>query len=99
MADYKITSEEAFNVTARVYRGKGFTKDFLYLRGIRDALNHFKKHEIKNLLIGKTSFEFFDIINELISRNIVIPPKYLPLSLSMQTANNPILDYLISSIR
>lgn len=43
--DYQITPEEAFKVIARVYRGGGFTKDFLYLRGIRDAVNQYHKHD------------------------------------------------------
>jgi uncharacterized protein (TIGR02421 family) len=97
--DYQVTPDEAFKVIARIYRGGGFTKDFLYLRGIRDALHYLQKHDIKNLLIGKTSFQFLDVINELVSRNIVIPPKHLPRSFAMEKKNNPILDYLIGSIR
>ncbi len=97
--DYQVPPEQAFNVTVRVYRGGGFTKDFLYLRGIRDALSYYQKPQSKNLFIGKTSFQFLGIINELISRNIVTAPKYLPLSLSMPKIDNPILDYLLRSIR
>jgi uncharacterized protein (TIGR02421 family) len=97
--DYQVTPDDAFKVITRVYRGGGFTKDFLYLRGIRDAVNQFQKHDINNLFIGKTSFKFFDVINELVSRKIVMPPKYLPRSLSMNKMDNPILNYIICSIR
>ncbi len=46
-----------------------------------------------------TLMDFFGILNELISRQIVTSPKYMPVSFSMKRKEHPILDYLISSIR
>ncbi|MDC2890717.1 DUF1704 domain-containing protein [Psychrosphaera sp. G1-22] len=36
--DYDLGQEQAFTITTRVYRGGGFTKDHLYLRGFIDIV-------------------------------------------------------------
>ncbi len=97
--NYQLDREKAFNITARVYRGGGFTKDFLYLRGLRDAYHLYQNQGLDGLFIGKTSFEYLDLINELITRKILHPPKYLPRSFSDVKADNMIMNYIISSIR
>ncbi|MDH5258331.1 MAG: flavohemoglobin expression-modulating QEGLA motif protein, partial [Gammaproteobacteria bacterium] len=36
--DYNVSVDEAFSLTTRVFRGGGFTKDYLYLSGFRDLV-------------------------------------------------------------
>lgn len=99
LESYQLDREKAFNITARVYRGGGFTKDFLYLRGLRDAYHLYQNQALDGLFIGKTSFEYLDLINELITRKILHPPKYLPHCFSEVKADDTIMNYIISSIR
>ncbi len=101
MDDYGLNQNEAFKITARVYRGGGFTKDFLYLRGLRMALQKFKTCDISPLFIGKTSFEYFDVINELVQRKMIKPPNLLPQFMSTKKVYHPdkILEYLLETIR
>lgn len=95
--DYDIDRDEAFRLTARVYRAGGFTKDYLYLRGIRDALKLYKKTSLNALYIGKTGFNYLKTINEMIERRMVDKPKYLPMYLieNDNIKRSPILDYLM----
>lgn len=98
--DFNIDREEAFQITARVFRGGGFTKDFLYLRGLRDALRLYESHDLHCLFIGKTSFDYMDVISEMIERKMASKPNFLPqfLKSNSKFIPNPILDYLINSV-
>ncbi len=101
MNDYGLKDNDAFKLTTRVYRGGGFTKDFLYLKGLRDVLKIYREKDINTLFIGKTSFKYLNVIDELIERQIATKPAYLPTFMQKNVAykSNAILDYLITSIR
>ena len=95
---YNVDQSDAFNITARVYRGGGFTKDYLYLSGFRDIFRLFnnKKEELSSLLIGKTSVEFLPVISELISRGQLEMPRHQPLSFKSKTKKeNASLEYIL----
>ena len=98
--DFNLGREEAFKITARSYRGGGFTKDFCYLRGLLDALRLYNKENLDSLFIGKTSLKYFNVINEMIERKMVSRPRFLPLFLQdgQRYQGNQILDYLIHSV-
>ncbi len=100
MNDFGLDQDTAFKITARVYRGGGFTKDYLYLRGLKESLNVYKQQNIDALFIGKTSFDYLNVLNELMTRKIIAPPKYLPYFMQQQNKYkpNPILDYLVATI-
>jgi uncharacterized protein (TIGR02421 family) len=79
---YHFKPEEAFFMTTRVYRGGGFTKDAIYLRGFLSVIFYLKKgNPLEPLLIGKIRKNYLPVVNELISREILKPvsikPRYL----------------------
>lgn len=79
---YHFEPMPAFNITMRVYRGGGLTKDAVYLKGLLNIIEYIKKgNDIKPLLIGKIRQDYLPVINELIHRDILkdipIVPKYL----------------------
>lgn len=80
--EYKFSEETAFNVTMRVHRGGGLTKDAVYLRGLVHLLHYLKEgNELEPLLIGKIRQEYIPIVQELIYRQVLRPvpirPRYL----------------------
>jgi uncharacterized protein (TIGR02421 family) len=80
--DYNFDDDTAFNVTMRVHRGGGLTKDAVYLRGLVHLLHYLKDgNALEPLLIGKIRQEYIPIIQELIYRNVLLPvpirPRYL----------------------
>lgn len=95
---YQLNSEKAFAITTRVFRGGGFTKDYLYLSGLKNALRLSKSSDLTPLLIGKTAFEFLPLLQELIDREIVRAPRFTPNAFVHKAHREPIVDYLISSI-
>ena len=75
---YKVKDDLAFTITARAYRGGGYTKDYLYLQGFHQMLNAYETDEnFNNLLCGKTSYEYLPLITRLIDKEYLIAPKYI----------------------
>jgi uncharacterized protein (TIGR02421 family) len=72
----------AFNLTLRVYRSGGLTKDALYLKGLCQVLEYLGKGgELDPLFVGKIAVDHIPIIRELQWRNVLHPaplrPRYL----------------------
>lgn len=94
-----MNEEESFYLTSRIFRGGGFTKDYLYLTGFRDILKIYNENgDLRNLLIGKTSVEFLDVINEMIDRGIFMPPTYQTKSLITPVKPQPVIKYVIDGL-
>lgn len=94
-----VTEEQAYYICVRIYRGGGFTKDYLYLSGFIDILErHKKKEKLDYLLIGKTSVKYISTIKEMIERRVLLPPKFKTKSYINPVENNQILDYILSCI-
>ncbi len=79
---YRFDDETAFDITMRVHRGGGLTKDAVYLRGLVHLLDYLRQgHELDSLLIGKIRQDYIPIVQELIYRNVLQPipirPRYL----------------------
>jgi uncharacterized protein (TIGR02421 family) len=74
-----VCAKTAFLTTLRVYRGGGLTKDYLYLRGLRDLLEYLRQgHDLEPLYVGKISLEHVSLVQELRRRGLVQPPALLP---------------------
>lgn len=98
--EYGQSENLAFNLTLRVFRGGGLTKDYLYLRGFSEVLHSYQQRSLSSLFSGKTSLEFIDLLDELIERNIFLPPRLLTEPFATPKGfETGILDYLISGLR
>lgn len=80
--EYKFDDETAWDITMRVHRGGGLTKDAVYLRGLVHLLSYLKEgNELEPLLIGKIRQDYIPIVQELIYRQVLRPmplkPRYL----------------------
>ncbi len=96
---YNLDKEEAFSMTTRVFRGGGFTKDFVYLSGLSQIIGLYESRSLSPLMIGKTSLEFLGSIENLTERGLLLPPKYLPKSFThSEKPKDPVLNYLIKGI-
>jgi len=97
--EHGMTVDDAFKLSVRVHRGGGFTKDYLYLNGVSQALSLYEQGDITNLYVGKTGFAYLPIINEMIDRQLVKAPIHSPVWLTAPKASSPVLDYLMHCIR
>ncbi len=69
----------AFSIAMRVYRGGGYTKDVVYLRGLAQLLDYLGKGgEIDLLLLGKVNLEHAHLVEELRWRKVLKPGPLRP---------------------
>jgi uncharacterized protein (TIGR02421 family) len=98
MNEFNLDENAAFTLTTRVYRSGGFTKDYLYLKGFRDILSLAKQGSIDNLLVGKTGLLDFNIVSELVERDMIVKPKPL-FDLTYKSSGDKVLDFVVNSIK
>ena len=99
---HNVPTNDAYTIVTRIFRGGGFTKDYLYLSGFEKILKLWKSDtSLTPLLVGKTSVEFYGTINEMIERELILRPKYTTKSFEQPVdyENNEIYDYIISGIK
>jgi uncharacterized protein (TIGR02421 family) len=87
--EYGFNERTAFNISMRVYRGGGYTKDAVYLRGLTQLLEYLGNGgDYELLFVGKVALEFLPFIEELKWRRIIKPatlrPRYLDKPEAMQ---------------
>ncbi len=100
--ELEMDVDEAYYLTVRIFRGGGFTKDHLYLRGLRELFRFWDDgNDLTPLLIGKTSLEWYGTILEMMERGILKKPQWITEAFAQPNteANNPIYDYIIRGIR
>ncbi|MES2460506.1 MAG: flavohemoglobin expression-modulating QEGLA motif protein [Armatimonadota bacterium] len=74
-----FTPRTAFNITMRVFRGGGLTKDAVYLRGLLFVLRYLRAgNDTEALWIGKVGAEHLPMIEELRWREVLHPPPLRP---------------------
>lgn len=82
--EFEFTQRAAYTVTMRVYRGGGFTKDAVYLRGLVEILDYLGQGgTLDPLFVGKIASEHIRFVRELLHRKVILPaalqPRYLQL--------------------
>ena len=99
-SQYKLNRDKAFIITLRVHRGGGFTKDHLYLRGIRNVYKYAKAgNDLGVLLTGKVSQEYISSIKKLQELGLAIAPTYYTDAFINNDNTNPNLDFILKSLK
>ena len=97
---HHVNPDKLFYLVTRVYRGRGFTKDFLYLRGFRKLLELIEKGtNLNNLFLGKTNHHYLPILNELVDRGILQRPTFKSQAFENPSPIEPILKYLTDCLK
>ena len=100
--NYKMEVNKAYNLVTRVYRGGGFTKDYLYLNGFSKLLKFWHDdNDLTPLLVGKTSISFYNTIVEMIDRKLIEKPQFITKSFEKPRTelNNELFDYILSGLK
>ena len=97
-----MDQDDAFSVVTRIFRGGGFTKDYLYLSGFVKILRMWENDsDLEPLLVGKTSLDFYHTISEMIQREMVQKPTYVTNSFTnpQVNKNDEIYKYILSGLK
>ena len=98
--EHQVNEDKLYYLVTRVYRGGGFTKDFLYLKGFKRVLDMQDRGvKLDNLFLGKTTHTHLTILNELVDRKILNPPTYRCHAFEHPQEMGPILKYLTNSLK
>ncbi|GLT17046.1 hypothetical protein GCM10007938_08230 [Vibrio zhanjiangensis] len=98
--EYGVDDNLAFTITARVYRGGGFTKDYLYLKGFHEVLNTYEKEDdFMSLLCGKTALIHLPEIKRLVDKGIFVPPVKITPSFRAPIQNDEIRRFITHAIK
>ena len=97
---YKLNRDAAYNITLRAHRGGGFTKDRLYLSGLRKIYQRYLKEEPMDILLsGKVSMDFEHQIGYLQKLGLAIKVPHTSLSFKEKRNTNPTLDFILNNLK
>ena len=97
---YDLDKERAFHITARVHRGGGFTKDYLYLTGLVKIVDMYrKKDDFSPLLSGKVTLEYLDHIQYLMELGYAKPAIHITDSFAANKNTNPTVDFILNNLK
>lgn len=97
---YDLDRENAFYITLRAHRGGGFTKDYLYLSGLKKIYDYYHSgKDLSLLLTGKVSLEYADEIQSLIDKGYAVTPKHITDSYAENKNTNRKVDFILRSLK
>lgn len=97
---YDLDRESAFYITLRAHRGGGFTKDYLYLSGLKKIYDYYHSgKDLSLLLTGKVSLEYADEIQALINKGYAVAPKHITDAFAENKNTNRKVDFILRSLK
>lgn len=97
---HKLNREKAFAITLRVHRGGGFTKDHLYLRGLRNIYKYAQAGgDLGLLLTGKVCMSYIPTIKKLQNLGLAMPPKYFTDAYESNDNTNENFEFILQGLK
>ena len=97
---YDLNREDSFYISVRVHRGGGFTKDYLYLSGLKKIYNYYKEgKDLSLLLTGKVCLDYCDEIKYLMKKNYAVEPKHYTQSFNKNSNTNKTIDFILENLK
>jgi len=98
--NYNLGKNKAFAITLRVHRGGGFTKDYLYLTGLKKIYDYHKEGRNLNLLLtGKVAIEYALQIAYMIDNKYAKPAKYITDSYLINKNESDKIAFILKSLK
>jgi len=97
---YKLNRNDAFSITLRAHRGGGFTKDRLYLSGLKKVYRRYKSNESMDILLtGKVALNNVDQIKYLQDLGLAQPISFNNLAFTEKLSTNATLDFILNNLK
>lgn len=98
--NYDLNREDAFYITVRAHRGGGFTKDYLYLSGLKKVYNYYKSGKDMGLLLtGKVCLDYCKEIQYLLDNGYAVKPKHFTQSFEENSNTNKTVDFILENLK
>jgi len=96
---YKLNRNDAFTITLRAHRGGGFTKDRLYLSGLKKIYKRYTEGASMDLLLcGKVSLAYEEQIKYLQSLGLAKAITYHNDAFKVKDNTNKTLDFILNNL-
>lgn len=97
---YKLNREEAYSITLRAHRGGGFTKDHLYLTGLKKIYHHFQSEKnLDTLLTGKVTLEHLPLIKKWQQEGLATNIVYENFAFQQNNNTNQKLEFILQNLK
>lgn len=97
---YKLDRDSAYNITVRVHRGGGFTKDYLYLTGLKKIYQFYKKgNKLDSLLTGKVSISYLSQIEHLQAIGLANAIRYHNPDYNVKKNTNETINFILENLK
>ncbi len=97
---YKLDQEAAFAITLRAHRGGGFTKDHLYLSGLKKIYRRYQAEKsMDTLTMGKVSIDDEKAIDHLQYLGLATSPKYQNFAFEDNKNKDKKLDFILNNLK
>lgn len=97
---YDLNREEAFYISVRAHRGGGFTKDYLYLTGLKKVYNYYQQgKDLRLLLTGKVCLDYCEDIQYLLDHGYAVAPKHYTTSFRENNNTNKRVDFILNNLK
>ncbi|AXT59745.1 DUF1704 domain-containing protein [Aquimarina sp. AD10] len=99
-SQYKLDRNTAWQITLRVHRGGGFTKDYLYLTGLKKIYDYYySKQDMNILLTGKVTLEDKASILRLQDLGLAHKSLHISDSFDQNLNTNTKLDFILRNLK
>lgn len=99
-SQYKLNRDSAYIITLRAHRGGGFTKDHLYLSGLKKIHNYYKSGKsLDNLLTGKVSLNYLSHINHLQDVGLANKISHQNPDYLLNKNTNRTIDFILNNLK
>jgi uncharacterized protein (TIGR02421 family) len=97
---YKLNRDDAFTITLRAHRGGGFTKDRLYLSGLKKIYKRYNEGKKMDLLLsGKVNLEYEKAIGHLVQMGLAQPITHTNLAFAENKNTDGTLDIILKNLK
>lgn len=99
-SQYKLDRNNAWQITLRVHRGGGFTKDYLYLTGLKKVYDYYHANQdMSTLLTGKVTLENKRSILRLQELGLANQSLHITDSFAQNLNTNTTLDFILRNLK
>ena len=97
---YKLNRDDAWSICLRAHRGGGFTKDRLYLSGLRKIYKRYQKGEsMDTLLTGKVSLQYENQIKHLQTLGLASTITHQNIAYQENKNTSEIVDFILNNLK
>ncbi|WP_124981469.1 flavohemoglobin expression-modulating QEGLA motif protein [Nonlabens xiamenensis] len=97
---YKMDQNRAFNITLRIHRGGGFTKDALYLSGLKKVYDNYQNNQsLDEIFLGKCSLEYREVVSHMKKLGIAQPAKHRSLSFDHCLNKDSRVEFVLNHLK